>query len=116
MKCIFYLGLNEIGRQPTKKFRYIGDFKENDMDSPTKARKFLKIASNVVEKKDMQLKDLRKKNKKLEKRVASLEQILDEIKKKNLVSDAASNILQVNHFVSLFDYQKNVHTFKLYQA
>lgn len=79
----------------------MGDFTEKDMDSPTKARKFLKIASNVVEKKDMQLKDLKKQNKKLEKRVASLEQILGEIREKKLVSKKANKILQVTFFVSL---------------
>lgn len=108
MRCIFDLGLNEVGRQSTKKFRYMGDFEEKDMNSPTKARKFLKIASNVVEKKDLKLKDLKKKNKQLEKRVASLEQILDDIKKKDLVSDTASDILQVNYFVSL-RLLRNIH-------
>lgn len=79
MKSIFDLGLSEIKRQPTKKFRKMGDFEVEDMNSPTKVRKFFKIASNLIEKKDIQLKDLRKKNKQLEKRVAFLEQILDEI-------------------------------------
>ena len=74
----------------------MGDFKESDMDSPRKARKLLQIASNVIEKKDKQLKSLKQKNKILEKRVASLEEILENLKKKDLVSETASNVLQVS--------------------
>ena len=71
----------------------MGDFDENDMDSPTKARKYYKIASTVKEKKDMQLKALRKSKMMLEKRVASLQHILEDIKKENLVTETASNVL-----------------------
>lgn len=58
----------------------MGDFTEKDMDSPTKARKFFKIASTMVKKRDIQLRNSKKNNRKLEKRVTSLEQILEEIK------------------------------------
>lgn len=71
-----------------------------DMDSPTKARallelvkrktKFLKKSHDVV----------RRKKKRLERKISSLNEILKVMKKKALISNSTSDVLEVKFFRS----------------
>ncbi|GBM08818.1 DNA transposase THAP9, partial [Araneus ventricosus] len=79
-----------------KRCCYLGDFDESDMHSPTKAVKVLQKAKEEKTKKNRKLKALQQQNGKLKKRVASLEQILKEIKKKSFITDAASDVLELS--------------------
>ncbi|CAL1295611.1 unnamed protein product [Larinioides sclopetarius] len=93
-----------------KKFRYIGDFEEKDMESPTKARKLLSLAKSHNEISRKKIQELRRRNRSLVKKVLTLEEIirkmkekvltLEEIirkmKKKALISDSAGSVLKLS--------------------
>ncbi|XP_035220469.1 uncharacterized protein LOC118193477 [Stegodyphus dumicola] len=76
-----------------KRLHYLGDFNDEDVTSPSKAKKVLEIAQqqNISMKRKIKLLD--KQNKRLKKRVASLDELLTELKTQNLISDSASTIL-----------------------
>ncbi|CAL1299775.1 unnamed protein product, partial [Larinioides sclopetarius] len=65
-----------------KKFRYIGDFEEKDMESPTKARKLLSLAKSHNEISRKKIQELRRRNRSLVKKVLTLEEIIRKMKKK----------------------------------
>ncbi|KAF8763579.1 hypothetical protein HNY73_021751 [Argiope bruennichi] len=73
---------------------YIGDFQEKDMTSPTKAYYVLNMAKNCKESNRRKVKKLRNKNRRLQKRICSLQEILKEMRKKALISQSTSDILE----------------------
>ncbi|CAL1276266.1 unnamed protein product [Larinioides sclopetarius] len=77
-----------------KKFRYIGDFEEKDMESPTKARKLLSLAKSHNEISRKKIQELRRRNRSLVKKVLTLEEIIRKMKKKALISDSAGSVLK----------------------
>lgn len=82
-------------RKTKKRYHYVGDFTEDDMHIPSKARKVLRIAKRHTESNRKKIRFLRQEKNRLEKRVASLKIILNELKKKPLLSDSDDNISQV---------------------
>ncbi|KAG8180336.1 hypothetical protein JTE90_016370 [Oedothorax gibbosus] len=82
-----------------KRLCYLGDFDEADVTSPTKAQKLLQISQAAIMKHKQVVRNLRKSGKRLKKRVESLEGLLEDLKEKSMISDAASSVLKV----SLFD-------------
>ncbi|GBO14552.1 DNA transposase THAP9, partial [Araneus ventricosus] len=79
-----------------KKFRYIGDFEEKDMESPTKARKLLVLAKSDQEISRKRIKQLRRRNRSLVKKISTLEEIISKMKKKALISDSAGSVLKLS--------------------
>ncbi|CAL1284430.1 unnamed protein product [Larinioides sclopetarius] len=79
-----------------KKFRYIGDFEEKDMESPTKARKLLSLAKSHNEISRKKIQELRRRNRSLVKKVLTLEEIIRKMKKKALISDSAGSVLKLS--------------------
>ncbi|CAL1269962.1 unnamed protein product [Larinioides sclopetarius] len=79
-----------------KKFRYIGDFEEKDMESPTKARKLLAIAKSYKEISKKKIQELIRRNGSLVKKVLTLEELISKMKKKALISDSAGSVLKEN--------------------
>ncbi|CAL1298951.1 unnamed protein product [Larinioides sclopetarius] len=77
-----------------KKFRYIGDFEEKDMESPTKARKLLSLAKSHNEISRKKIQELRRRYRSLVKKVLTLEEIIRKMKKKALISDSAGSVLK----------------------
>ncbi|GFW46080.1 hypothetical protein TNCV_3276971 [Trichonephila clavipes] len=63
--------------QVKKKLRYIGDFDEKDMESPTKARKFLFVAKTEQKMKKNKIRRLRRRNQALQDEVTTLKEILN---------------------------------------
>lgn len=78
-----------------KRKHYLGDFSDDDMKSPTKARKMLQIAKNQHKKSSAKIREISRKKKRLEKKICSLQEILQIMKKKCLISHSASNVLEV---------------------
>lgn len=75
--------------------RYIGDFVDEDMDSPLKARQVLKIARKQVCEQKKKIVHLRSQNMKFRRKISSLENLLTEIKEKAQMSDDALHVLEV---------------------
>ncbi|XP_054712791.1 G patch domain-containing protein 11-like isoform X2 [Uloborus diversus] len=75
---------------------YLGDFKECDMESPTKAKKFFTIATLHEKKRARMIRTLKQKSKRLQERVCSLEESLKTMQKKALViTQSASDIQDI---------------------
>lgn len=91
----FFLGASSSPVKNLKRKFYLGDFKEDDLASPTKAKKVLTLANENVRTYRKKIKYLKQKNSRLKKRITSLKEVLNEIKKKSLITDSASKILEV---------------------
>lgn len=85
-----------------KRKHYLGDFNEDDMNSPRKARKLLLVAQNESKSLRKKIKKIKDKNNRLEKRVFTLKEMIVQLKKKRLVSQPAVNILEVKRKIVLF--------------
>ncbi|CAL1294479.1 unnamed protein product, partial [Larinioides sclopetarius] len=64
------------------------------MISPTKACHLLNMAKTCSESKRRKIKNLSRKNRRLKKRICSLQEILTEMKRKALISPSASDVLE----------------------
>ncbi|GBO09442.1 hypothetical protein AVEN_12250-1 [Araneus ventricosus] len=87
----------KITRKPLvrKRKHYLGDFDDDDMNSPTKARKLLSIAQSQQKKWKMKIKNAERKTKRLEKKLFTLTEMLSDLKKKRLATEPAANVLKV---------------------
>ncbi|KAG8171995.1 hypothetical protein JTE90_007672 [Oedothorax gibbosus] len=74
----------------------LGNFDEADVTSPTKAQKLLQISQAAIMKHKQVVRNLRKSGKRLKKRVESLEGLLEDLKEKSMISDAASSVLKLS--------------------
>ncbi|KAG8175618.1 hypothetical protein JTE90_019430 [Oedothorax gibbosus] len=79
-----------------KRLCYLGDFDEADVTSPTKAQKLLQISQAAIMKHKQVVRNLRKSGKRLKKRVESLQGLLEDLKEKSMISDAASSVLKLS--------------------
>lgn len=80
----------------SKRAYYFGDFTEEDMESPRKAKLAWKIAKDEIDKKNKQLKLLRIKNARQERRILSLKNMVQQLKKSERVSDDYNFFLNVS--------------------
>lgn len=80
--------------------RFISEIRTPDIQTPTKARRNLNFVRDTDKRKSKLIKSLQDRNRKLEKRVASMQQIILDLKKKNMVSNDTGNTLLVqSHFL-----------------
>ncbi|GBL83662.1 hypothetical protein AVEN_132593-1 [Araneus ventricosus] len=75
-----------------KRKHYLGDFDDDDMNSPTKARKLLSIAQS--QQKKLKIKNAKRKTKRLEKKLFTFKEMLSDLKKKRLATEPAANVLK----------------------
>ncbi|GBN01078.1 hypothetical protein AVEN_34048-1, partial [Araneus ventricosus] len=85
-----------MAKSEKKRLHYLGDFDENDVNSPTKAQKLLQISKVEVSDCKQTIRKLRQENKRLKKRVATLNSMLSELKEKKMISDYASAVLKLS--------------------
>ncbi|XP_046400287.1 THAP domain-containing protein 1-like isoform X2 [Ischnura elegans] len=76
--------------------RYIGDFSEVEMSSPTAAKKFLSLAMEHIEVQRRKIKYLQTKETRLKKRVRFLESILRQVKEKSSQKDDTCSTLKLH--------------------
>ncbi|GBM17793.1 hypothetical protein AVEN_28059-1 [Araneus ventricosus] len=69
-----------IEQATRKRKHYLGDFDDDDMNSPTKARKLLSIAQSQQKKWKMKIKNAERKTKRLEKKLFTLTEMLSDLK------------------------------------
>ncbi|GLH13650.1 uncharacterized protein GBIM_18179 [Gryllus bimaculatus] len=84
----------KISASTKRPLRYIGDFVDEDMDSPLKARQVLKIARKQICQQKKKIVHLRSQNMKFRRKISSLENLLTEIKEKAQMSDDALHVLR----------------------
>ncbi|CAL1289336.1 unnamed protein product, partial [Larinioides sclopetarius] len=79
-----------------KRKYFLGDFEEEDMESPSKARRILELANQQQNVKSATIKRLKRENFRLTKKVASLQSLLQDIQNKLLITESAKSILEVS--------------------
>ncbi|CAL1284507.1 unnamed protein product [Larinioides sclopetarius] len=79
-----------------KRKYFLGDFEEEDMESPSKARRVLELAYQQQNVKSATIKRLKRENFRLTKKVASLQSLLQDIQNKLLITESAKSILEVS--------------------
>ncbi|GBM33451.1 hypothetical protein AVEN_55778-1 [Araneus ventricosus] len=84
----------EENRKKIKHF--LGNFEEEDMESPSKARRVLELANEQQIVKSGTIKKLKMKNSRLTKKVASLQSLLQDIQNEPLITESAKSILQAS--------------------
>ncbi|KAF5302022.1 hypothetical protein FQA39_LY10492 [Lamprigera yunnana] len=84
-----------------------------DFSTPKRAKRNFEIAANIVMRQRVQISTLQQKVRRLENKMHNIEDILRHLKSKNLISEAAEQVLQVIiHFYRSFRFQLNVVLFK----
>jgi uncharacterized protein YoxC len=74
--------------------RYAGDIKSPDVATPRRAKRSLDLAFNTIEKQRKKIKCLQDKNRRLLKKTKSLQDLVQHLKKKNLITEqAGANIM-----------------------
>ncbi|KAG8172122.1 hypothetical protein JTE90_004896, partial [Oedothorax gibbosus] len=78
-----------------KRLCYLGDFDEADVTSPTKAQKLLQISQAAIMKHKQVVRNLRKSGKRLKNEWNLWKVLLEDLKEKSMISDAASSVLKM---------------------
>lgn len=74
---------------------HFGDFREEDLNCPLKRKKFWNIAQVTVKTQRQRMKYLNNKNIRLRKKIKTLTNLTDHLRKKNKISAECSTILKV---------------------
>nr|XP_012218139.1 PREDICTED: uncharacterized protein LOC105669661 [Linepithema humile] len=77
--------------------RYIGDIKTPHLATPRRAKRAFNLAKLVVKKQRRQILTLQQTTGRLKKRLKTIKDLIDHLKKKNFISDNAVDCLMV-HF------------------
>lgn len=72
------------------------------MSSPKKMKRAFALAKEKIKLYKKQIKTLKQQSRRMKRKINSLKDVLDEIKKKSLITDSASNVLEVS--ICLFNY------------
>ncbi|KAL1489212.1 hypothetical protein ABEB36_014145 [Hypothenemus hampei] len=70
--------------------RYIGDIKSPDLSSPKRAKRCFMLLKNTVVIQKKKLKALQEKNRRLAKKISTLNELIKHLKRKNLISEERS--------------------------
>ncbi|KAF4529837.1 hypothetical protein B566_EDAN017934 [Ephemera danica] len=81
----------EMNKEKQKTFRksYVGDFIENDMQDPRKARQFFRTAQGRIQQNRKYIKVLRQTVRRKTEKIASMEQLVDHLENQKLVTQPA---------------------------
>lgn len=77
--------------------RYTSEIRTPDFETPKRTRRILNFVRDSDEKKSKLIKSLRNRNRKLERRIAALEKIVGDLKKKETVAQETGDTLLVQY-------------------
>jgi len=75
--------------------RYCGDFKEEDLETPQKRKLFWNTYQRTIQNKHKKIKLLKQKNLRLQLKVNTLNNLVDDLQRKNKISANCSYLLKV---------------------
>lgn len=85
-------------RSAKRRLRYPGDVKENEDLTPRSSKKFIRNLKTTVKKQRIKIQGLNKTKRRAYKRISTLKSLVNDLKKKNLVSENALESLKVFGF------------------
>lgn len=71
--------------------RYMNEIKSPDLATPKRAKRSLFLARNIIKNQAFKIKILKQKNRRLEKKITSLQDLVQHLKRQNLISEDAGN-------------------------
>lgn len=91
-----------------KYFRYIGDFSEEDLETPRRRKLFWSTHIKMLDEKNQKIKLLEQKNRRLESKISSLNTLVDKLKKDCQLNASYTHILKViNDLFTILPYKIN---------
>lgn len=93
---------NNSKSSKTKRLCYIHDFKEEDLQSKFQLRKYVKLCSKKIRSQAAVIRNLKRKNLRLSKKINSKEDLIGVLKKNNLISGSTEDVLTVRNLYFYF--------------
>ncbi|GBL90910.1 hypothetical protein AVEN_28011-1 [Araneus ventricosus] len=87
--------LLDISPKPCKRLRYVGDFNEEVLESPTKAKLVVTVATEELKKKSKIIKTLLQKERRMQKRLKTFQEVIDYLKQKAFIPNHTQEVLEV---------------------
>lgn len=83
--------------------RYIGDIKTPDIATPRRAKRCLFMAKTKIDQQSSHIKILKQQNRRLLKKIRTMQDLVDHLRKKNLISeDCQDNLVVSLKYVYIF--------------
>ncbi|KAL4135522.1 hypothetical protein QTP88_007128 [Uroleucon formosanum] len=93
-KTVINADKNETHNNKRKYYRYIGDFSEEDLETPKRRKLFWNTHTKMLDEKNKKIRLLEQKNRRLESKISSLNTLVDELKKECQLNASYSHILK----------------------
>ncbi|KAL4136330.1 hypothetical protein QTP88_007878 [Uroleucon formosanum] len=93
-KTVINADKNETHNNKCKYYRYIGDFLEEDLETPRRRKLFWNTHTKILDEKNQKKRLLEQKNRRLESKISSLNTLVDELKKECQLNASYSHILK----------------------
>ncbi|KAL4136336.1 hypothetical protein QTP88_007884 [Uroleucon formosanum] len=93
-KTVINADKNETHNNRRKYYRYIGDFSEEDLETPRRRKLFWNTHTKMLDEKNQKIRLLEQKNRRLESKISSLNTLVDELKKECQLNASYSHILK----------------------
>ncbi|KAL4136355.1 hypothetical protein QTP88_007903 [Uroleucon formosanum] len=93
-KTVINADKKETHNNRRKYYRYIGDFSEEDLETPRRRKLFWNTHTKILDEKNQKKRLLEQKNRRLESKISSLNTLVDELKKECQLNASYSHILK----------------------
>ncbi|KAL4103323.1 hypothetical protein QTP88_018700 [Uroleucon formosanum] len=93
-KTVINADKNETHNNKCKYYRYIGDFLEEDLETPRRRILFWNTHTKILDEKNQKKRLLEQKNRRLDSKISSLNTLVDELKKECQLNASYSHILK----------------------
>ncbi|KAL4136394.1 hypothetical protein QTP88_007942 [Uroleucon formosanum] len=93
-KTVINADKNETHNNKCKYYRYIGDFLEEDLETPRRRKLFWNTHTKILDEKNQKKRLLEQKNRRLESKISSLNTLVDELKKECQLNVSYSHIFK----------------------
>ncbi|XP_018317774.1 uncharacterized protein [Mycetomoellerius zeteki] len=80
--------------------RYISEINTSDVSTPKRTRRVISFIKQMDQKKSKQIKDLQDENRRLRKRIVTLQELVSHLKESTLISEDVGDHLMTNQFIS----------------
>ncbi|KAF0711424.1 THAP-type domain-containing protein, partial [Aphis craccivora] len=85
---------NETHTNKRKYYHYIGDFTEEDLETPRRRKLFWNTHTKMLDEKNQKIRFLEQKNRRFESKISSMNTLVDELKKECQLNASYSHILK----------------------
>ncbi|XP_044754813.1 uncharacterized protein LOC123313830 [Coccinella septempunctata] len=95
-------------KRKLKRTSYMGDISDSDFSCPKRARRSFAVAKRVIQQKNRRLKTLQQANRRLKSQVNNLKSLLKHLRKKNIMSESAEEVIESSVSTDVADLIKRI--------